>query len=475
MKNEHQTGLMHWLFRPVPGHSVAVLRIVMGALLLFESVNYGVFHCLDCAYRDTAYLFKYRYFDWVSLPPIGGVEILMFVMGISSIGVMLGWYYRVSVVVTTACFAWYFLLDAALYLNHYYLTLLFMGILCCIPANRVWALDAKRLGFSPYIGNWSRIWLIVQLEIVLIYAGVVKLNPDWLQLEPLRLWMTSLSANSGPLMQWLTQDAGIAFAAYGVIALHIIGAPLLMFARTRLPVFCLYLVFHTINASVFNIGIFPFMTAAATTLFFAPDWPITLWSRIRGKNGAKVSPNALEPEHDTAKKLNPGLDEFRTSGALKLLITTVVGGWLFIQVVLPTRPLWYPGPVAWNEAGHYLSWRMKLRDKRGTLKYAVTNKKTSELNTRDPFDYLTRRQALKMACNPDLIWQFAQKLEELEISAAKDESVTPEDISIVASTSCSLNTRKRQILIQSVDLTAIERSLPREQWVTELTEPLPKR
>jgi len=59
--------------------------------------------------------------------------------------------------------------------------------------------------------------LVVQLEIVLIYAGLVKLNPDWLQLEPLRLWMTLRSEQAGPWMQWLTSDPGIALGAYGVI------------------------------------------------------------------------------------------------------------------------------------------------------------------------------------------------------------------------------------------------------------------
>jgi len=125
------------LSSPSPGYSVAVFRIAVGALLLFESVNYGIFHCLDCVYREPALLFKYQYFDWVAVPPGRGLELLFFVMGIASVGVMLGFWYRVSVVVLTFCVAWYFLLDKALYLNHYYLTLLFLGILCFIPAGSV--------------------------------------------------------------------------------------------------------------------------------------------------------------------------------------------------------------------------------------------------------------------------------------------------------------------------------------------------
>lgn len=458
----------HWadaFFKPVPGHSIAVLRIVMGALLLFESVNYGVFHCLDCNFRDTELLFKYQYFEWAALPSgRRGLELLFLVMGLSAIGVMIGLWYRLSIIVLTFSVAWYFLLDAAEYLNHYYLTLLFLGILCVIPANRVWALDAKKYPSSPYIGNWSRIWLIVQLEIVLIYAGLVKLNSDWLQLEPLRLWITSYSADAGPFMQWLSQDPGIALGAYGAIALHLIGAPLLLFKKTRFPVFCVYLIFHAINATVFNIGIFPFMTAAATTLIFEPDWPLRLLTRFR--QGVAFSRErwdqalaTFSEQQSRRKLLNP-------------LIITFVALWLVVQIVLPTRPLWYPGAVVWNEAGHRFSWRMKLRDKRGRLKFLVRNNRQNSLTVVDPLDHLTRRQTIKMACMPDLIWQFAQYLENVEIETAKDGKTDADDISITAAAMCSVNTRKAVPLIKPVDLTTLDLSAPRHQWVTPFTEPL---
>jgi len=229
--------------------------------------------------------------------------------------------------------------------------------------------DAARKSYSPYIGNWSRLWLITQLEIVLIYAGLVKLNSDWLRLEPLRLWMTSRSADEGALLQWLTTDPGIALAAYGVILLHLLGAPLLLFRSTRLPVFYLYLVFHCINAMVFNIGIFPFMTAAATTLIFAPDWPVTFYQRIRGKDHTATT-TSLPSVSSTNAAANNSLQ----CSAIMVLLTV----WITVQLILPTRPLWYAGPVAWNEAGHQFSWRMKLRDKRGVTRFTVRNVKTGQ-------------------------------------------------------------------------------------------------
>ncbi len=479
MTSERQSHPLGSLFRPIPGYSVAILRIVMGVLLLFESVNYGIFHCLDCLYRSTEYLFKYPYFDWVALPPGRGLEMLFFVMGVASVGVILGFWYRVSIIVLTVCFTWYFLIDASEYLNHFYLTILFLCILCVIPANRVWSLDAKRNGYSPYIGNWSRLLLILQLEIVLIYAGVVKLNADWLQLEPLRLWMTSYAVNAGPFMQWLTQDVGIALGAYGAIALHIIGAPLLLFQKTRLPVFCCYLIFHAINATVFNIGIFPFMTAAATTLLFAPDWPLNLWQKFKQKISHSKEQTLTQESppvmgHAASSSVLSLADTVQHNG-LRALIVKFFTLWLLVQVIVPTRPLWYAGPVAWNEAGHRFSWRMKLRDKRGKTSFLLRNEKTNTLKVMNPEKFLTPRQSIKMTCQPDLIWQFAQFLENKELNADASGSLDATDIKIVASAYCSLNTRKAVSLLKPVDLTSIARSTPREEWVTELTEVLPKR
>jgi len=278
------------LFRSVDAASLAVFRIFFGAMMLFESVNYGVFLCLDCMYRDTAMLFKYHHFEWVCMPPGQGLEWLFLVMGVSALCVMLGLFYRVAAVVLVITFSWHFLLDQALYLNHYYLTILFATIMVFVPANRYWSLDAIRKPSlaSSRVPSWTYFWLGAQLEIVLIYAGFVKLNSDWLQLEPMRLWMNNASRDEAQIFQWLTMDWGIAFASYSVIALHLIGAPLLLWRRTRLFVLCCYALFHFCNMFVFNIGIFPWMTLAATLLLFDPDWPRQFVSWLSARVNSKL-------------------------------------------------------------------------------------------------------------------------------------------------------------------------------------------
>jgi len=454
------TKLFAWLKKPVDAASLAVFRMVFGFLLLFESINYLVFLCLDCTYRNTSLLFKYQYFEWVRLPPGYGLEVNFLIIGIAALGVMLGWFYRISIIVLFFSFLHLFLLDQALYLNHYYLTLLFCAILIFLPAHTLWSVDARRKPgiAASIIPNWPRVWLGAQLELVLIYAGIAKLNWDWLNLEPMRLWMNYRSADEGMLLQWLTQDWGIAIASYGVIALHLIGAPLLLWRKTRLVTLIIYGVFHLTNALVFEIGIFPFLTFAATLMLFDPDWPrqFVRWLAERLKRAA--------PHWAMVKATAPS--GYRGKLPLSLLLFAVL--WMVVQIVVPLRHHWAVGNVAWNEDGHRFSWRMKLRSKigRGTFVAIRDDGKRWEIN---PVDHLTFTQASRMICIPDMIWQFAQYIEE------KHSDNGQHDVKVYADIQCSLNTRNVAPFVNRlVDITAITRNEPAHRWIRPLNQPLPK-
>ena len=488
--------LIHRLFfRPVDASSLAVFRIVFGALMLFEAVNYGGFLCLDCMYRQTDFLFKYHHFEWARMLPGRGLEIVFVVMGLAATGVMLGLFYRLSAVLLLVTFSYLFLLDQALYLNHFYLAIIFCAILVFVPAHRHWSLDARRRPdfASATVPNWGRFWLGAQLEIVLIYAGIVKLNADWLNLEPMRVWMTEQSADEAAIFQWLTQDWGIMAASYGAIALHLIGAPLLLWKRTRLLLFGVYAVFHTINAFVFNIGIFPWMTLGATLLLFDPDWPRQVlrhldargvrWARtprvralaapVHAPSGRPVHASSELPARATAEPpasrslAGPAAASppWRYSPFARAAIVTLVALWLLAQAVVPLRHHVAPGQVAWNEAGHRFSWRMKLRTKRGQATFHVL-RDDGRRTVVDPADHLTRKQTRKMACIPDLIWQFAQHLETVHSDGGRHE------VAVHVDTLCSLNTREPTPLVDRlVDLTEVRRD--DTDWITPLSKSLP--
>ena len=220
------------LFDQVDASSLAVFRIGFGALLIFDSVN-QFFLCLSCKYLEPPMLFKYHYFEWIAPWPGIGLYLHWSVLTITAIAIMLGYRYRLALFIFTLGFAYAFFLDEALYLNHYYMVILFCIIMLFVPANAYWSLDARRDPSiaSTTIPRWAIIVLIVQLEIILIHAGIVKLNPDWLHLEPLRMWMHEARPNFPPFFTTLTSDIGIALGAYGAILLHLVGAPLLLFKK----------------------------------------------------------------------------------------------------------------------------------------------------------------------------------------------------------------------------------------------------
>ena len=249
-------SLKRYLFTHVDAASLAVFRIGFGALLIFNSIN-EIFLCLSCKYLKPDMLFKYHYFEWVKpWPSVIALNAHYIVMALCSIAIMLGYRYRLAMTLFTVLFSYTFLLDESLYLNHYYMVILFSIVMLFLPTNCLWSWDARKNIHieSRTIPRWCIVVLVIQLEIILIHAGLAKLNTDWLQLEPLRMWMHSSRPDFPEFFTTITNDVGIALGAYGAIALHLLGAPLLFFKRWRLWVIAAYACFHVINHFVFNIG-----------------------------------------------------------------------------------------------------------------------------------------------------------------------------------------------------------------------------
>ena len=465
--------LYQLLFKQVNASALSVFRIGLGGILFFDCINYGIFLCLQCDYHDTQFLFKYAGFEWVHPLSTAGLRAVWLAMGVCALGIMLGWYYRFCMIAYTIGFIYLFLLDQALYLNHFYMVILFCVLMCFIPANRHWAMDARRhaqpvdepagSASRSLMPNWPRFLLAAQLEIILIHAGLVKINYDWLNLEPLRLWLTSRSADEGPLLQFLTQDWGIAVASYGAILLHLVGAPLLLFRSTRLYALAAYAIFHLTNAFVFNIGIFPWFTLFASLLLFDPDWPLQVWNKLRWRF------KSLSQRFPDSPFRAVGAPWSGSSSSSQHTVAVLVCVWLTVQILVPLRHWVLPGDVAWNEVGHRFSWRMKLRSKRALAKFHV---KATDANGKvsweiDPKTRLTRKQARVMPCIPDMAWQFAQHLDQYY----SNQGYT--DVEVYADIYCSLNGRRAARFIRrDVDLTTIDRATHPDKWIVPLQEPL---
>ncbi len=454
------------LFQPVDASSLVVFRIGFGLVMLWEVIRYWRHDWIREYYIEPVFQFKYYGFAWVQPWPGDWMYAHFAVLGICAFFIALGLFYRISTILFLLGFSYVFLLEQANYLNHLYLVIVCAALLCVLPANRYFSLDAK---LRPYIAAdtvpaWS-VWILrAQFEIVLLYAGIVKLNGDWLQLEPLSMWLAKRADFPvlGPLFM---QDWSVAVAAYGVILLHLLGAPLLLYRRTRLYVFFAYAAFHTLNHFVFSIGIFPWFTLLGSLMFFDPDWPKQLKSRVLGWLGRSESSAMLSvPEKTTTPvSLPPPVQQRAVIGFAMV--------WLGVQILLPLRHVLYPGNVSWTEEGHKYAWQMKLRDKKGETRFFVTDPATGRQWEADPLDYLSPRQARKMQVRPDMILQFAHLLAQRWEQRWKIPGVEVRVDSWV-----SLNGRERaQMIDPNVDLAKRQMSLLPADWILPLRIPLNRR
>lgn len=416
---------------PVSIQSLVAVRIAFGLILAWDWWRYVQYDRINRYYVEPDILFPFLPFaqplpePWIHIA-WGGV-------GVFGLMVAFGLFYRFAIIALTFVFAYFFLLDRAQYLNHNYMVILYGVLLCFMPANRAFSVDAwlfPRIR-SLVIPRWPVSTIKLQTEIILIYAGLVKITDDWLRGEPLRTWLSGREdvIFYGFLFQY---DWAFVAAAWGTVVLHVVGAPLLLWRPTRLPLFIIYAFFHWSNAQLFNIGIFPWITLALTTVFFAPDWPQQLARRTLGLF-EEVPPKPALPQ--ARFKLHPAV-----SGALAL--------WFAVQVVVPERQLLFDNLVGWTGDGHRFSWRMRIYDRVSEGTFRIVSADGSKTWEIDPYNVMAFRQARNVLSRPDIAWMFAQEME-----AAWEQRGYP-DVAVYADVRVALNGRPmQQFTNPTVDLT----------------------
>lgn len=385
-------GLAASLLTPVDAASLAFFRILFGALMVYEVIRYFKFDRVTRYYIEPSFYFTYEFFPFVSPLPGPWMYWLFFAMGVFAVGIALGFFYRISATLFCLAYTYVFLLDKAQYNNHYYLIILLSFLLIVVDADRWLAVDQwvdPRLK-EEVVPFWNLFIFRAQIVIVYFYAGVAKLNADWLAGEPIRTWLHN-RADYPYLGPFLTTEWATIFFGYGGLLFDLSIGFLLLWKRTRLLAIVGVLFFHLMNKWLFSIGIFPYLMIASTILFVEPDWP----RRLLHFSTQRLSETNLRPRM-----------------ANRSLILSFVAIYLAIQVLVPIRHWLYRGHVSWTEEGHRFSWHMKLRSKRGRIGFTVTDPKTNQTWQIDLSRDLTTRQGSKMVGRPDMILQYAHYLRE---------------------------------------------------------------
>ena len=434
------------LAKRVDGASLAVWRILFGLIITWEAGRYLTHDWIQRYWISPSFHFTYFGFGWVQPLPDALMYALLVVIGTTGVMLAMGTWYRATAILLFLAFSYQFLLDQSRYLNHFYAALLFAFIFIVIPANAAFSLGRKRQRTADTVPIWT-VWLVrFQVGVIYLFAGIAKLNDDWLSGSPWREWLR-LRADLPGVTALLSSGYDRIIFGVGGLAFDLLVVPALLWHRTRLPAFIAVLAFHFINANLFQIGIFPWMMAAATLIFFPPDWPRRFVSR---SSAPVVDATAVIP---APRRLN--------SWALSGLAVYAT-----LQLLMPLRHWLYPGDVSWTEEGHRFAWRMKLRSKFGSATFIVTRDGvTEEVN---PLIYLEPDQTVTMVGQPDMLLQFAHFLSR----KFPERDGSPSSVRVVALV--SLNGRPAQSLVDSlINLAAEPRSLAHARWITQHPSPLP--
>ncbi len=250
---------------------LAAFRVMFGALMVFATARYAWMGWIDEILLAPAYHFTFMGFDWVKPPPGDWGYVLMAGVGVSALSLSLGIKARASAWSFFILFTWAELIEKAAYLNHYYLVSLLAMLLGCVRSDGMWALWPER-GARPS-RRWEYTLLRFQLACVYGFAGLAKLNGDWLlRGEPLYTWLQKFT--HWPLVgEWMGTRWWALAMSWGGAVFDLSIWALLWWSRTRPPAYAVAVVFHVAVWVLFPIGVFPWVMLISATLFFTPDWP----------------------------------------------------------------------------------------------------------------------------------------------------------------------------------------------------------
>lgn len=142
--------LSNSLARPISPLSLAAVRIAFGAIMVWDVWRFFHHDRIRRYYVEPEFQFTYPGFSWVAPLPDPYIHYAWFLIGAFAFLVMIGLFYRVAIIAFTVLFTYFFLLDKAQYLNHFYMVILYALLLCAAPANRALSLDAR---FWPSLGS----------------------------------------------------------------------------------------------------------------------------------------------------------------------------------------------------------------------------------------------------------------------------------------------------------------------------------
>jgi Vitamin K-dependent gamma-carboxylase len=452
---------------------LAVFRIFFGLAMVLSTARF-----LALGWVREQYILPkvhFSYYGFECLQPLqcyglpeGSMYAVFAVMLLSALGIMLGAWYRLASVAFFLTFTYIELLDKTYYLNHYYFVSVMSFVLMLLPAHRACSVDVwcKPLLLLDSVPHWMIDVVKFQVGIVYVYAGLAKINSDWLfRAMPLAIW---LPANDTlPLVGWTFRLPATAYIFSWSGMLFDCTIPFwLSWKRSRYLAYTALVVFHCITGWMFQIGVFPLVMCLCTPIFFAEEWHKCLLATI--SSFVPLSPKPLHTKHtrETFSIVSCSCPSpFGGRVGMWAAIQYLLAAHCIAQILIPWRFLLYDGNLFWTEQGYRFSWRVMLMEKAGTATFTVRNGANTRVGVVVNRDFLNAHQEKQMAMQPDMIVQFAQYLKR---HYEAEGMMNPR---IYAEVYVTLNGRPSRLLMEStLDVASLRDDFSHKYWILPFQE-----
>lgn len=374
-----------------------IFRIAFGTLMFVSIARFMLKGWVYNMYILPKMFFPYYGFEWVKPMPALGMYVVFALLLLSSLGILVGAFYRFSAILFFVLFTYVELLDKTNYLNHYYFISLVSFLMIVIPAGKNFSLDNKLFKRTELTEVPRFFILIIQLQLFTVYffAGIAKINHAWLfEAQPLKIWLPAFSHLTiiGPFMEkeWIAY----LFCWFGCIYDLVIGF-LLFNRRTVTIAYVFVVVFHLATSLFFNIGMFPYIMITITIIFFKEAFHLRILSFLK---------NRIHYENNR--------ESFGQTNYVPKFVNVFFVIYFVIQFFLPFRYLFYKGNLYWTEQGYRFSWRVMLMEKAGTAFFYIKDRTTGKETEVDNKNHLTYMQEKMMATQPDMMVDYAKYLKK---------------------------------------------------------------
>jgi hypothetical protein len=434
------TAINH-LQRPVSIVPLVILRVVFGVLMLVSTLRFMANGWVETFYIAPQFHFTYLGFDWVKPLSSNGMWLIFLALCALAICIALGLFYRVAIALFFVSFTYVELLDEAYYLNHYYFVSVLSFLLIWLPLHRAFSLD---VWMRPHIRRETvPFWMVFAvrglLAIVYVYAGLAKLQSDWLlEAQPLKIWLRA-NRDFPILGEAIFGQVWFAYVmSWGGAIYDLTIVFFLTWRKSRWWAYLTVIIFHLMTALLFNIGMFPFIMIGVTLVFFDERD----FARLRPTKHNHTS--IIQPKHYTPSAL----------------AGWIVGIFLLFQVLFPWRYVLYGDNVLWTQEGFRFGWRVMLTENTGFAVFQVYDPISDKTWEVYPSDYLTDVQERQMSFQPDMVQQFAHFLAQ---RFAQDGYA---NVQVRAEVYASFNGRPSRLLIDpTIDLAQEPLTLWKKSWI----------